>query len=56
MAVAPHDPPSGENHRELARRLEERINKTAERGRTVAGDELEDAINEAVHHVRSHPQ
>jgi hypothetical protein len=56
MAVAPHDAPSGENHRELTRRLEERINKTAERVRNVAGDELEDAINEAVRHVRSHPQ
>ena len=56
MAFAPHDAPSGESHRELARRLEETINKTAERVRNVAGDELEDAINEAVHHVRSHPQ
>ena len=56
MAVAPHDAASGENRQELARRLEERINKTAERVRNVPGEDLEDAINEAVHLVRSDPQ
>jgi L-lactate utilization protein LutC len=56
MAFAPHDAPSGENRRELVRRLEERINKTAERVRNVADEELEETIDEAVHHVRSHPE
>lgn len=56
MAFAPHDAPSGENRRELVHRLEERINKTAERVRNVADEELEETIDEAVHHVRSRPQ
>jgi L-lactate utilization protein LutC len=56
MAFAPHDAPSGKNRRELVRRLEESINKTAERVQNVADEELEETIDEAVHHVRSHPE
>jgi len=54
MAVSPREAPTGEPRKALARRLENRINKTAERVRDVSPEEQESAIDEAVNHVRSH--
>ena len=53
MAFSPHEAPSGEARQALARQLEDRIAKTAERVRDVSAEEQEAAIDEAVNHVRS---
>jgi len=53
MALPPHQAPTGEARKALARQLENRINKTAERVRDVSTEEQESAIDEAVNHVRS---
>jgi hypothetical protein len=56
MAFSPHQAPTGEARQALARQLEERMAKTAERVRDVPSQEQEAAIDEAVNHVRSHPK
>lgn len=53
MALSPHEAPTGEARQALARQLEDRISKTAERVRDVSAEEQESAIDEAVKHVRS---
>lgn len=54
MAVSPHAAPVGEARLALARQLEDRISKTAERVRDVSSQQQDAAIDEAVNHVRSH--
>lgn len=56
MAFSPHAAPTGEARQASGRQLEDRINKTAERVREVSPEEQDAAIDEAVNHVRSHPQ
>jgi hypothetical protein len=56
MVLSAHEPPTGESRQTLARQLEERMKKTADRVRSIPDDEQEAAIDEAVHHVRSHPR
>jgi hypothetical protein len=56
MAFSPHAAPTGEARRKLARRLEDRISRTAESVRHVSDDEQEAAIDEALHHVRANPK
>jgi hypothetical protein len=53
MALPPHEAPTGEARRALARQLEDRIKKTAERVPDVSTEVQESAIDEAVNHVRS---
>ena len=53
MAFSPHQAPAGEARQTLARQLEARISKTAERVRDVSEDEQEETINEGVSHARS---
>jgi hypothetical protein len=53
MAFSPHEAPTGEARQALARRLEDRIARTAERVRDVSTEEQEAAIDEVVNHVRS---
>lgn len=56
MAFSSHEAPTGEARQILARKIEERINKTAARVKDIPDKELEEAIKEATNHVRSHPQ
>ncbi len=56
MAFSPHDVPTGETRRRLARQLEDRITRTATSVRHVPDDEQEAAIDDAVSHVRAHPK
>jgi len=56
MAFSPHETPTGEARQALARQLDDRISKTAERVRGVCNEEQEAAIDEAVNHVRSRQQ
>jgi hypothetical protein len=56
MALSPHNAPTGEARQHLARKLEDRIARTAEPVRDIPDSEQEAAIDEAVHHVRSNPQ
>lgn len=53
MAFSAHEAPTGEARQALARQLEDRIARTAERVRDVSTEEQEAAIDEAVNHVRS---
>ena len=53
MAFSPHEAPTGETRQALARQLEDRIARTAERVRNIPEEEQEAAIDEAVNHVRS---
>ena len=56
MALAPHQAPEGGDRQALARKIEQRIKKTARRTKDLPDDRLEEAINEAIAHVRSHPR
>jgi len=56
MAFSPHEAPTGEARRKLARQLEERITRTAESVRQVPDDEQEAAINDALKHARTNPK
>ena len=53
MAFSPHMAPTGEARQALARQMEDRIAKTAERVQDVSSDEQDAAIDEAVNYVRS---
>jgi len=53
MAFSPRSAPTGEARQKLARQLEDRIEKTAERARDVPDEEQEAAIDEALQHVRA---
>ena len=44
--------PAGESRKRVARRLAERIDKTAKRAERVPDSDLDDAIDEAVDHAR----
>jgi hypothetical protein len=55
MAFSPHNAPTGEARRHLARQLEDRIARTAESVRDIPDSEQEAVIDEAVEHVRSNP-
>ena len=48
--------PSGQAREDASRQLLERIDKTAQRGRGVPEEEIDAAIDEAVDHVRHHPE
>lgn len=48
--------PTGEARKEASRRLMERIDKTAEKVRGVRDKEIDAAIDEAVDHIRHHPE
>ncbi|HEY7392398.1 MAG TPA: hypothetical protein VH640_28015 [Bryobacteraceae bacterium] len=52
MVYRPHKAPAGRERAELARRLQERIDKTATRLEDVPDTELDALIDEAVDHVR----
>ncbi|MGH9451607.1 MAG: hypothetical protein ACRD11_13890 [Terriglobia bacterium] len=54
MAFSPHDAPDGPDRQALARKLEQRMKKTANRVKNVPDEQVEEVINEAVDHVRSH--
>ncbi len=56
MAFAPHDAPGGPDRQAFAGKLEQRIRKTANRVKNVPDEQIEEVINEAVDHVRSHPR
>jgi hypothetical protein len=56
MALSPHEAPIGEARLALAGQLEQRMNQTARRVRNTPDETQEQAISEAVDHVRSHPQ
>jgi L-lactate utilization protein LutC len=56
MALSSHEAPMGDERQAVARNLEQRIKKTAKRVKDVADDQLEEVINQAVDHVRSHPR
>jgi len=55
MAISPHPAPTGVARERMARQLEDRIAKTADRVRDIPDSEQEAAIDEAVNHVRSNP-
>lgn len=48
--------PSGRAREEASRRLLERIDKTAQKVKGVPEEEIDTAIDEAVDHVRHHPE
>ena len=54
MAYLPQKAPTGGTRADLARRLEERMNKTAEKLKDVPEAELDALIEEAVDDVRHH--
>ncbi|HXJ94338.1 MAG TPA: hypothetical protein VMT20_15935 [Terriglobia bacterium] len=56
MALSPHQAPAGQARLALAHQLEARMNQTAGRIRNIPDETQEEAINEAVDYVRSHPQ
>jgi hypothetical protein len=56
MALSPHRAPAGQPRLALASQLEERVNQTVGRIRNTPDETQEEAINEAVDYVRSHPQ
>ena len=51
-AYPPHRAPVDEIRQALVRRLEDRINRTAEQVKGVPDDELEAILDEAMDHVR----
>jgi hypothetical protein len=53
MAFSPHMAPTGQARQALARQLEDRIAKTAERVQDVSPEEQDAAIDEAVNYVRT---
>lgn len=54
MAVAPHDDPKGSDRQLLARKLEQRIKKTAKRAQSLPEDQVEEIVNEALDYARLH--
>jgi hypothetical protein len=57
VAVNVYKPaPSGAARDEASRRLRERIDQTAQRAQGVPEAEIDAAIDEAVDHVRHHPE
>jgi hypothetical protein len=54
MAYQPHQAPAGKERAELARRLNERIDKIAAKLEDIPQTELDALIDEAVDHVRHH--
>ena len=48
--------PTGQAREEASRRLLDRIDKTAQRARGIPEEEIDAAIDEAVDHVRHHPE
>jgi hypothetical protein len=56
MALFPHEAPTGQARLAVAGQLEERMNQTAHRVCNIPEEMQEEAINEAVDHVRSHPE
>ena len=56
MASSSHSAPTGKARQKLARRLQNRINKTAVSARDVPDEEQEAAIDEALRHVRAKSQ
>lgn len=55
MAFSPHPAPAGELRQHLARQLQDRMARTAERVRDIPESEQEAAIDEAADRVRSKP-
>ena len=48
--------PTGAAREDASHRLLERIDKTAQKGQGLPDAEIDDAIDEAVDHVRHHPE
>jgi Tfp pilus assembly protein PilF len=53
MALDPHPAPSGEARRATAERLKGALDQLARQAQEVAGGELDDAVDEAMNHIRS---
>ena len=51
-AFPPHPAPAAEERAAVLRRLEERIDRTAENVKDVSDEELEEVLDEAMKHVR----
>jgi hypothetical protein len=57
VSVNVYEPaPRGAVRQEISRRLRERIDKTVQRVEGVPEAEIDAAIDEAVYHVRHHPE
>ena len=52
VAVPPQQVPASEDRATVARRLEAFLNRRAERIKDVREEEIDAAIDEAIHHVR----
>ena len=48
--------PTGYAREEASRRLQERVDKTAQRVKDIPEEEIDAAIDEAADHVRHHPE